>query len=144
MKTPIFHEMLHCVRPYHGKQNPVRVEVMVWKAKAHGHQFLKALGHTWGRDHYAYFVPRVDSDTIGTLHFLSRHLTMEVLAHECVHAAHAFANYHSFREILHCPYHIGHDREECIAYVSGHLTMKLFQRLSADLQLEMLLREDHL
>lgn len=146
MNTPIFHKTVSCVRPYHGKQNPKVVDVMVWKAKAHGHRFLKGMGHSWGRDHFAYFIPVPDlsKDNLGAMHFLSGHLTLEVLAHECVHAGHAFANAHAFQEIQHCPYHIGQDREECVAYVAGHLTLKLFKLFSVDLKTEMLLREDHL
>lgn len=140
---PLFRAEMFCVRPYRRKQNPYTVAVSVWPSRAKGDEHMKTFDSRWGRSAVAYFCTTVEdtSTHIGEIMLLKRHISLESLTHECAHAAHEFSRRHAFKEIEHCPYLIGQDAEECIAYVTGHLVMKIFLHLPADLQAEAMMRE---
>jgi hypothetical protein len=144
MKSPIFIDKVYCVSPYGGEQNQTQVEVCVWNCRAHGSTYLKSINSgPWRKSALAYFVSVSGrGNLIGEIHLLRPHLSLETLAHECAHVGTEFSKRHLYKDIPHCPYNLENDPDECVAYVTGHLTSLLFQKFSTELKTEMLLRED--
>lgn len=65
---------------------------------------------------------------LGTMYVLAvkGRCPLDTLTHELVHVAEDFASRHDSKFVEHCPFAIGDSREECVAYVTGHLTSTLY------------------
>lgn len=74
------------------------------------------------------WVDSAPTGNVGLMRLVSGHITTEVVAHECVHAALAI-----YRRDIHNPVTIGDlgddDTEECLAYIVGDLIRGLTNQL---------------
>lgn len=121
---PLFKRRLFCLPPVDGKQNPFFVTLFVWPGReAARPHFKERSDRVWAKGDAAYFFA-FDSrgKELGELHFLVSNIRPQLITHECVHAAQAFAKRHELKPIAHCLYDVRDSVEECVASVTGHLS----------------------
>lgn len=136
MNHPLFKRKLHCLPPFNGKQNPFFVTLFVWPGRNAAKGHLQAMsGRVWAKSDSAYFLAYDSkSKELGELHFLLRNIRPQLIAHECVHAAQAFAKRHELKPIVHCMYDIRDSMDECVASVTGHLSEACYLLLPAKIR----------
>lgn len=133
-KAALFQMKLFCLPPYRKtqKQNPIYITVNVWPTMAEARGYFKSLDEKWGRTAIAYFMEYQDparKNLLGDAHFTLRNFSIATVSHEFAHAAESFADRHALAEVVHCPYEMGNNREECVAYVLGTLMDSFYKQL---------------
>ena len=136
MPLPVLQMKLLCLPPYRKNQNPIYIEVNVWPTITSARSYFKSLNEKWGRTAIAYFMEYQDparKHLLGEAHFTVHNFSLATTAHEFTHAAESFADRHALTEVQHCPYEMGNNREECVAYVLGTLMDHFYKKLSPDM-----------
>ena len=137
MKKPVAFQMtLFCLPPHRENQNPIHIKVNVWSTIADARSYFRSIDETWGRTAIAYFMEYQDlarKNLLGEAHFTLRNFSIATVSHEFVHAAESFANRHALAEVTHCPYEMGNNREECVAYALGTLMDNFYKQLPPDI-----------
>ena len=134
---PLCRLKLLCLPSYHGKQNPLYVTAVVWKSKADAKDYFKEVGTKWTDRALAYFIDYEDThdpNSLGETHFTLSKISLGLIAHEFFHAAELFASHHALAEVKHCPYDMGNNREECVAYVLGTLIDGAYKQFSEEIK----------
>ena len=125
-----------CLPPHEDGQNPYYFHLKIWQSRAAAVAGFRKRKLTWGRDTLGYFVHYNGTRTphcLGTVHLTEGlGFQLQILTHEMVHVAWAFAARHHAKHIDHCPFAIGDSEEECVAYLTGYLTEALIRRLTKE------------